>query len=162
MEIVGQQRIKIGIYWYNVLCPKCGADDKRLRTPYCKNCSKEYDKAHRDYKSETKSKEELIEFVDRVNNRNGMVSMNEMFVELITLFHYYYDSRGVLDQLTPSQQIEMMWKYIKELAYNWKMGIKEKPKLDGGPTYNRCYYEKNKEKIRTYQKGYQDRRRGKK
>lgn len=146
MEIVGQQRIKIGLSWYNVLCPKCGSDDKRLKTPYCKKCSRDYGSNHRDYSSEYRSKKQLIEFVDRINRRRGMASMQEVYVEMVTLFHYFYQSRGILDQFNPTVQLEVMWRYLNDLVNNYKNSIIDKPKLsiDIPMSRSAIFYHKNK------------------
>ena len=165
MEIVGQQRVKIGKYYYYYLCPRCGSDDKRLRSKHCKACRQEYEKTLRS-NFEPRSKEQIIEFVNRINKRNGMACLSEICVELITLFYSHYQSMGILDQLKPSQQVEMMWKYLNELVSNWENGINIVPVLGNcneSTSYQRIqknYRENNREKIRKYQKEYRDKKLG--
>lgn len=163
MEIVGQERIKVGKYTYTSLCPKCGSDDKRLRSKYCKSCRKDYEKYRRSNGSEDIPIDQLIEFVKRINDRGGMASINEVFGELITLFYSCYQSMGILDQLKPAQQIELMWKYLNEVVSNWERGVNVIPKLDSyieSSNYQNIqknYRMNNRDKIKKYQKEYRDR-----
>lgn len=71
-------------------------------------------------------KEQLIEFVERIQGRNGMASKEEIFLELIDI-HSYYFSIWSIGGTSPSYQIEKMWKDIvrkyKSLRYDNKCTV---------------------------------------
>jgi hypothetical protein len=123
---------------YNYLQCKCGAD-KNPTSAYCKACQREVNKSQikaaklkKEYIEVEKmsksmctliqydnrgavkvAKSKLIEFVDRIEKRNGWASMEEIFVEMITLFNFF-GKECYLDTLSTGKQISSMWSFLKE------------------------------------------------
>ena len=55
----------------------------------------------------------LVEFVNKIERRNGLASLEDIFVDLITLFNYFGCNQDI-DPLPTDTQLSMMWNFIKE------------------------------------------------
>lgn len=83
--------------------------------------------------------DDLIKFVDRIESRKGMASIEEIFVEMITIAQYFlqmdsYDrythkvgSRLGENYMRPNKQLERMWKDLQILANQYKKNKESKP-----------------------------------
>jgi hypothetical protein len=122
---------------YYRIC-KCGLTKESYKMPMCKGCDKEY---HRNRKENqhnfnvyikdlvVKGKRDnsildkvpgktyypklLVEFVDKIERRNGIASLEDIFCDLITLFNYYGCNQDI-DTLPTGMQLSVMWNFIKE------------------------------------------------
>lgn len=110
-------------------CPKCG-DDKKLLSIYCPACYKaKYGSKRINKEYEKLLEDSLIEFVNRIEDRSGMASMYEIFVELITIYnHFCYFNE--MDSLEPTDQIILMWSMIKKEKNKIETKNKQKEYLD--------------------------------
>lgn len=115
-------------YYYRIC--KCGRTKESYKSAYCIDCMRSRKRnrlkdAHRpifmtdinDYITNMTSKEwgsYLQEFITRIDSRGGMASLNEIMVDLITLYEHYYGINSIPD-VSPKLQIEYMWKYIKKV-----------------------------------------------
>jgi len=55
----------------------------------------------------------LIEFIERIESRDGRADIREVFIELIT-FYNMYGRRRIPKNLSPSDQLTFMWESIKD------------------------------------------------
>jgi hypothetical protein len=122
---------------YYRIC-KCGLTKESYKMPMCKTCDKEYQKNRRENQhnfnvyikdlvvkgsrdatisakvpGKTHYPKLLVEFVNRIERRNGIASLQDIFVDLITLFNYYGCNQDI-DVLPTDSQISMMWEFIRE------------------------------------------------
>lgn len=120
---------------YYRIC-KCGLEKESYKCPMCNACEKEYYRKRRqnkdnydivikdlvvkgkekDYSIPTKKfyyRDMLFDFVNKVERRNGLVSFEEMFVDMITLFNYYGCNQDI-DTLPANLQLSLMWEYLKK------------------------------------------------
>lgn len=120
---------------YYRIC-KCGLEKESYKKPMCNACEKEYYRKRRqnkdnydivikdlvvkgkekDYSIPTKKfyyRDMLFDFVNKVERRNGLVSFEEMFVDMITLFNYYGCNQDI-DTLPANLQLSLMWEYLKK------------------------------------------------
>lgn len=106
-------------------CPVCGKK-KSSKFEACYLCrmatlNLENSKVNPNYSLENynsvriKDPQHIVEFVDRIEGRGGWCSINEMLVELITL----YNENGVNvwghSELPPHIQLMNMYSYLKKL-----------------------------------------------
>jgi len=64
----------------------------------------------------------LFNFVNRIERRNGLASLEDMFVDMITLFNYYGCNKDI-DKLPTNLQLKAMWDFLRE--YKKKIQLKE-------------------------------------
>jgi len=119
---------------YYRIC-KCGVDKESYKTPMCNACNKDY---YINKRSKTnivikdlvvKGKKDitlpiervgtkyykrlLFNFVNRIERRNGIASLEDIFVDMITLFNYYGCNQDI-DALKTDVQLKMMWDFLRE------------------------------------------------
>ena len=130
----------------------------------------------------------LNEFVMRVNSRNGWVSLEELFIDLIDLFQLFGNFFWI-DRMDTKDQLKFMWIYLQKVndkllksnipTFNQKYDPKkytedylnnyDKDKISKkiGIKYDKEqikkdrsneYYEKHKEEIKIRQKEYYQKR----
>lgn len=107
---------------YYKIC-KCGKVKERYKNSYCLSCSNEYSK-----KQLNKNNEKfLIEFVDRIERRGGIASMEDIFVSMITLYNYWGYNKKI-NALPTKIQLSIMWEFLKEKRkkIKYKKSIVEK------------------------------------
>ena len=75
-----------------------------------------------------KMKNHLIEFVDRLRARKDMASMEEIFLEMITLNNHFVKDRESSREETAQTQIIRMWKNLQAI----RDAIREKNKETNG------------------------------
>jgi len=101
-------------------CGKCGCEKTNaLSTPYCKPCNREYSKNLREYNLENISKydeKSIIKFIERIERRNGYVSIYELLVELITLFNTLGKGSEIYNEYEPNIQLQKMYKELKKVV----------------------------------------------
>lgn len=134
---------------YYRIC-KCGLEKESYKKPMCNFCSKEYQKFRNEQRNKYNVKikdlvvkgkggdktldrkknfwsNKLIEFVNRIERRNGLASMEDIFVDMITLFNYYGCNQDI-DILPTGIQLQMMWEFLrdykKKIEKNSKKSIK--------------------------------------
>lgn len=130
---------------YYRIC-KCGVEKESYKMSMCRECNRDY-LNHRNktkraaYDVEVKDLvrkgrggdktlvrkknfwiNKLTDFVNRIEKRGGWASIEEIFVEMITLFNYYGCNQDI-DVLPTDLQLSMMWNHLK----NCKKKI-EKPR----------------------------------
>lgn len=71
-----------------------------------------------------KKQYELIEFVDKIQSRDGWCSLEEIFVELITIHTGCFNEYSYSHKNT-SDQIKLMWKDLKEAYPILKINIEK-------------------------------------
>lgn len=91
-------------------CQNCGCVKIYNVTELCPLCS--ISNREQYIKDGRKHRKELNDFVDRVIDRCEFVSLNELFVDIITFYNIYGSSHDTVG-LSPGDQLEYMWKYIK-------------------------------------------------
>lgn len=108
----------------NKLCNLCLNDNAyeytKKSTRYCFECKIIDTKSKRTFDVGIRESIPMLkEFVNRVEDRNGFVSLDEIFVELITLYQYF-GNNYVIDSLSVREQIIYMWQYlkVKKLIYD--------------------------------------------
>lgn len=115
-------------YIYSIC--KCGSLKETPNRPYCKKCCSEY------YKGSKKIKEvlpesldvEVLEFIEHIESRRGMASLNEIFVDLIDYYTWLKsngDNSTEIDILPPMDQIKIMWMDL----IRWKKNRDSKGKI---------------------------------
>lgn len=120
---------------YYRIC-KCGLQKESYKMPMCNACEKEYYRKRRQNKDNydivikdlvvkgrdkdnsvetgrNKYKNSLINFVNRIQRRNGLASMEDIFVDMITLFNYYGCNQDI-DILPTGIQLQMMWEFLRD------------------------------------------------
>ena len=126
---------------YYKIC-KCGSVKESYKMPMCKSCDKEYSKkrakskikyeasikdlvVRRSDKSEGKInyKQFLISFVNKIERRNGLASLEDIFVDMITLFNYYGCNQDI-DVLPTDIQLKLMWDYLRDYKIKLENGKK--------------------------------------
>lgn len=133
--------IKEGGRYYYKNCNKCGSVKSSYKSSYCSECQRETAKRKKDTTNELlqslektgHSRKEsndstlfndvvrkktfydkmLIEFIDRIERRSGIASMEDIFVTMITLYNFYGSNKS-LDHLQTNLQLEMMWELLKD------------------------------------------------
>lgn len=126
--------VKIGKKFYYKLC-KCGAKKNTLKTPYCIDCwrkrkssiVKDLSEFAENRKKRERSginvelsartigkffEDKLYKFVNKIERRNGLASMEDIFVELIDLYTYYGSQKNI-DEYSVDKQLQIMWKFLK-------------------------------------------------
>jgi len=93
----------------NPICIECGLRPKHHTYSHCKECKKAISRLARVCRKDIPSAKPVVEFVNRVEKRNYMVSMEELFVELITL-HSEYCIDKLYKNASPARQLEKMFK----------------------------------------------------
>lgn len=107
---------------YYIMC-KCGKEKESLRSVYCNECFRNY--THKKKYSEDNREidfytNKLIKFVDKIERRNGICSLEDIFVEMIDLFNYFYLNSSLDTRLSAGKQLTFMWEYIKEIRFKLK------------------------------------------
>jgi len=97
-------------------CAKCGCVKTNAKsTPYCKPCNREYSRSLRDFQAQNVyDKKRIIKFIEKVERRNGYVSIYELLVELITLFNSLKKGSDIYNEYEPNVQLEKMYKDLKK------------------------------------------------
>jgi len=140
MKEVREDLVKVGKKCYYRLC-KCGAEKNTLKTPYCPECWKrrregisvnslfkdpymflenrkkrERSGMSIDIPARTIGKifeDKLYKFVTKIERRNGLASMEDIFIDLIDLYTYYGSQKNI-DEYPVNKQLEIMWTFIKK------------------------------------------------
>lgn len=117
---------------YYRIC-RCGAVKESYKMSLCRTCNRNYLKERNKNKTivikdlvvKGKNKDnsivtyrnfwknKLINFVNTVERRRGWVTMEELFVDMITLFNYYGCNQDI-DVLPTGSQLSMMWNFLKD------------------------------------------------
>ena len=97
---------------YYIHC-KCGVVKENVKCAYCGECQRLRDRERYADKNNVSYRENLIEFVNRIEKRKGMASFYEVFVELISIFNHYYSTK-LIDLMPVDLQLEYMYIKIKE------------------------------------------------
>jgi hypothetical protein len=97
---------------YYIHC-KCGVVKDNIKCSYCNHCSNLKQVERYERLNNTSYRENLIEFVNRIEKRKGMASFYEVFVELISIFNNYYSTK-LIDLMPVDLQLEYMYIKIKE------------------------------------------------
>lgn len=97
------------IRFQNSLCKYCYVT-MTLKVLICLDCKK-YPETIQSRKELKYS--ELIEFVERINKRDGMVSAEELFSELITIHQKFCTQQKVYENDPPKIQLGKMWNDLK-------------------------------------------------
>ena len=90
-------------------------------TPYCRTCYQRiWQRINRpsDKRVNHSNINDIKEFVNRIEKRNGIASIQEIFVEMISLYNDYgtsYEDR-VVDTYPVNKQLEYMWNKLKSIA----------------------------------------------
>lgn len=135
--IVRQDRIfdENGKYYY-ALC-KCGREKEFYKSSYCSECNKKYQKIWRGtdkkrdekvsnldlgVKIKTKKLEnrelkermemEVVKFVNRINRRGGICSLEDIFVDMIE-YYQFFGNNNMLDAKPVNVQLKLMWKFLQ-------------------------------------------------
>ena len=101
------------------ICPKC-LNEKDPKKSYCPQCYRLYYKENRNIRTgqlhdpEDGTISRLVEFVDRIEGRGGMASLDELMVEMIGLFNDLCVGKG-LDILPVRLQLIQMWSSLKKI-----------------------------------------------
>jgi hypothetical protein len=104
-------------YIYDIC--KCGKEKETKNRPYCKECCKEFYRKSKEYKLE-KSKnlesntDEILEFINLIESRGGYISINEIFVNLITYYNQIENNSEQIDCLSVKDQILIMWNELRK------------------------------------------------
>ena len=124
---------------YYRIC-KCGLEKESYKMSMCRECNREYlnhrNRSKKLYDIEIKDlvrkgkdgdrtlirkknfwSNKLIDFVNRIEKRNGLASIEEIFVDMITLFNYYGCNQDI-DILPTDLQLSMMWQYLRDKKKN--------------------------------------------
>jgi len=133
IEVIGKKKI---YRYFN--CPKCGIE-KKPKSPYCASCqlinqknkvgfndSDNSDKISKKGSTLLKpngvtvddiilTKLDLVNWVNKINRRNGIASMEDVFVHMIT-FYNYFGREGVFDILPTNEQLKLMWEFLQKKA----------------------------------------------
>ena len=107
-------------------CPKCQLERARAQRKTGEDLVKSLDKVSNSRKETNDSTmfddivrkklfydKMLIEFINRIERRNGISSMEDIFVTMITLYNFYGCNKS-LDHLKTDLQLQMMWELLKE------------------------------------------------
>jgi hypothetical protein len=105
------------------ICNSCKMEPKYKTYNKCWTCVKKNNNYNYKMKCR-KSDKELLEFVDRINNRGGFCSISEMLIELIDLHNNYFRSYEY-DKLKPNKQLSRMWKDLNTKVDKIRMCEKE-------------------------------------
>lgn len=98
---------------------KCKLCDNQINTNryYCDICKLDiYKKVYR-HKKQTKvgvTKKDLEEFVYRLESRKGLASLEEMMVEMITLYNVFGEE--IVDLLPVHKQLNKMWLNLRGMV----------------------------------------------
>ena len=103
-------------YIYDIC--KCGKPKETKNRPYCKECCKEFYRRTKEYKIEkTKCLEnntnEILSFIKLIESRGGYITINEIFVNLITYYNQIENNSEQIDSLSVKDQILIMWNELK-------------------------------------------------
>jgi hypothetical protein len=104
-------------YIYDIC--KCGKPKETKNRPYCRECCKEFYRKSKEYKLE-KSKslenntEEILTFIKLIESRGGFISINEIFVNLITYYNQIENNSEQIDSLSVKDQILIMWNELRK------------------------------------------------
>lgn len=151
-----RRTIKIDGQYYSKFC-KCGATKQEVKSKLCNECAQKKLSNRRIPTGDDCS--ELINFVNKVNRRGGLASIEDIFVDMITIYNKYCNP-SKLDTMETGTQLSMMWQHLNVLS---KRILEKKPvemlnddeveeKRREWREYRRSYYEKNPDKIKEYNK----------
>lgn len=111
--------------WHYRHC-KCGEVKESYKSNYCIKCQRDIyrrnvrSESRTDYDLELIRKSDLnkrlIKLVTKVEADGGYITLNDLFVEMITLYNHYFNQNG-MDNLKPAKQLTTMWKKLTELYY---------------------------------------------
>lgn len=128
-----------GKYYY-AIC-KCGEVKEYYKSSYCKDCQNQYQKRWRKSKPIKETKVErlelekvsrvitnstwsetrrltiemensLIKFVNKIDRRRGVCSLQDIFVEMIDLYNFF-GNNSMIDTLPTQIQLSLMWDFLK-------------------------------------------------
>lgn len=91
-------------------CPNCGKH-KQMSKHLCGLCNR----FNRYRGIDVEDVTYLKSFIQRIENRNGWASMEEVFIELITLNNIFGHNKFI-DELTPPKQLESMYKNLLKVS----------------------------------------------
>ena len=129
-----------GKYYY-ATC-KCGVIKDSYKSSYCKDCQKVYQNNWRSGKPVKEQKVErlqlekikneksnstwresrshtinmenkLIKFINRIDRRNGICSLEDIFVDMIDLYNFF-GNNSMIDTLPTQIQLSLMWDFLKK------------------------------------------------
>jgi len=107
-------RIYEGDKYYYINC-KCGRVKENHRNTYCKLCMVDMNIRYScKNKDKVKFQPLLKSFVEKVNRRNGWVTLHDLFVDLITLHDIYSPHQQLIDTMKPEVQLTLMWKMVQK------------------------------------------------
>ena len=103
---------------YYPKCNKCGIEKENIKLSYCRGCC-----ARRRVKlcrvlekgkfEDNGMKLEMIKWVNKIERRGGLASIEDIFVNLITYYNEFCSRKGI-DDFSVKDQIEHMWKSIRK------------------------------------------------
>lgn len=106
-------------------CSRCKIEISiERKSTYCDYCHKSMMRAFTytnpnaltDTFENKKMKVHLNEFVDRLKARNEMASIEEIFVEMITLHNHFIKDTDLERERSAKYQIPIMWKNLKAVS----------------------------------------------
>lgn len=129
-RISNQEKVLIGGKICYKLC-KCGEEKEKPSSPFCRPCNRKYLSERKSIKindklfnsnfciEEDKLKPSefriiLINFVNKIERRGGLASLQDVYVDLITLYNYFGINDKSINILEPAEQLSAMWQFIKE------------------------------------------------
>jgi hypothetical protein len=104
---------------------RCGEIKESYKSSYCVKCqrvkyNRSVGKNRTDYKLEYITKDDararLGSLIKRVEDDNGCITLQDLFIEMITLYNHYFASNG-MDEMRPGKQLTTMWKKLNQLYY---------------------------------------------
>jgi hypothetical protein len=106
-------------------CSRCKVEISReQKASYCEVCNKLLNRFNTYINKKSlennyynnKMKKHLHEFVDRLEARKEMASIEEIFVELITLHNHFTKDNDTMREESAQTQIPRMWKTLKSIS----------------------------------------------
>lgn len=151
-----KKMIKIDGKYYSKTC-KCGALKDNFKSKLCNKCGVEKLASRTRVTKEQSNK--LINFVEKIRRRNGLASIEDIFVEMIGIYNTYCNP-SKLDYMDTNTQLSMMWEHLNRIYERLLNGMvietfsdnEEDNKRKQWREYRRKYYDENKEKIKEYNK----------
>lgn len=102
-------------------CSKCGASKNNISCAYCNECNNEYNRIRRTNTSKAKKqikvlKHRIKEFVDRVENENRMITLQDIN-EIITLYYEVATKPSEFDTVeSAGMQIQLMYNVLLSIS----------------------------------------------
>ena len=110
---------------YYPKCNKCGIQKKNIKLTYCRGCCARRRVKSRRVLEEGKFEDngmklEMIQWVNKIERRGGLASIEDIFVNLITYYNEFCSRKGI-DDFSVKNQIEHMWKSIRNKAKQFEL-----------------------------------------